>query len=36
MLWYFEELVRIFRESSVPKQMFLELEQAWMDLKSRT
>ena len=36
MLWYFEELVRIFRESSVPKQKFLELEQAWMDLKSRT
>jgi GTP pyrophosphokinase len=36
MLWYFEELIHIFRDSSVPKLLFLELEQAWMDLKSRT
>ncbi len=36
MLWYFEELVRIFRTSSVPRLLFLELEQAWIELKSRT
>ncbi len=36
MLWYFGELVRIFRSSTVPAQLFAEFEQAWMDLKSRT
>ena len=35
MLWYFGELVRIFRNSSVPSPLFLELEQAWLEFKSR-
>jgi (p)ppGpp synthase/HD superfamily hydrolase len=35
MLWYFGELVRIFRDSSVPQPLFLELERAWLEFKSR-
>jgi GTP pyrophosphokinase len=35
MLWYFGELVRIFRTSTVPALLFTELEQAWLELKSR-
>ncbi len=35
MLWYFGELVRIFRTSTVPTLLFSELEQAWLELKLR-
>jgi GTP pyrophosphokinase len=36
MLWYFGELVGIFRQSPVPAPLFLELEQAYNELRSRT
>jgi len=35
MLWYFGELVNVFRDSAVPRQLFLELEQGYIELKSR-
>jgi len=35
MLWYFGELVRIFRSSTVPRPLFLELERTWLELKAR-
>jgi len=35
MLWYFGELVRIFRKSAVTLPLFAELEHAWLELKSR-
>lgn len=35
MLWYFGELVRIFRDSDVPRQLFLELEQSLAELTQR-
>jgi (p)ppGpp synthase/HD superfamily hydrolase len=35
MLWYFGELVEIFRNSSVPNWLFMELERTWLELKSR-
>jgi len=35
MLWYFGELVRIFRDSPVPSPLFIELERAWLELESR-
>ena len=35
MLWYFGELVRIFRHSNVPKQLFCEFEQAYLELTQR-
>lgn len=36
MLWYFGELVRVFRDSHVPRQLFLELERSFVELKQRT
>ena len=35
MLWYFGELVHVFRDSQVPRQLFLELEQSFVELKQR-
>lgn len=35
MLWYFQELVRVFKNSSVPEHLIVEFEHGWLDLKSR-
>ena len=35
MLWYFGELVRIFRSSAVPSCLVGEFERAWLELKSQ-
>jgi (p)ppGpp synthase/HD superfamily hydrolase len=35
MLWYFGELVDVFRDSSVPRLLFAEFEASYLELKQR-